>query len=188
MKKTIFNTEYTQTNFKNLISKDSYRDNLHGVYVNAEDKELIVTNSFSLVQFPLKEIDGDINRIISLDSFPTKLSKNEVSTVTLTESETITDIGYQRNTCKLVADKFPDYKAITPSVDMNQPISGIKIDIKLIADIYTSLKPLFGANIPTYFTFNGIDKAISFETDTDINGMTVKGLIMPMLYDRKDKK
>jgi DNA polymerase III sliding clamp (beta) subunit (PCNA family) len=183
MNTIIKNTQYTKQTFTPIVSKDSLRPALSGVYVDTIEQKLIVTDGHKLVQFPFIPEDGaTVSNIVQPDTFPNKKTNFNCITISETSANSETPAGYF--SLSTIDEKYPDYKSVIPNKSHKEAVQCIGVDLKLFADLYQSLKTIRGKSVPVKLTFNGESRAIEFETTNTEAEETIKGLIMPMRLDK----
>lgn len=176
--KTIRNT-LTVSNVKSLVSKNDLQPAMQGVYVDTEAAEVVATDGHKLVLFPLildEQPEQHIKEVVPLECFPAKITNFSYmkfsDTASGTEVETQTDgTTVKRGT---IFETFPNYKSVFPKE--RTPIERIKVDLRLFAELYASLKPITGKSVPVVLEFHGENRAIKFRNHIE----NIHGIIMPM--------
>jgi DNA polymerase III sliding clamp (beta) subunit (PCNA family) len=183
MNTIIKDTQYTKQTFTPLVSKDSFRPALSGVYVDTIEQKLIATDGHKLVQFPFIPEDGSaVSNIVQPETFPIK--KTNFNCITISETSAIRETPERSVTLNTISETYPDYKSVIPNKSHKEAVECIGVDLKLFADLYQSLKTVTGKHVHVKLTFNGENRAIEFETTNTEAEETIKGLIMPMRLDK----
>ena len=172
----IKNTQYTKQTFKPLISNDSLRPALNGVYIDTLNRCMVATDGHKLVKFPFNG-EGNISNVVEIDTFPVK--KTNFNCITISETSAIRETPERSIKLNTISEKYPAYQSVEPKGDP-VPIDSIKIDLKLFHELYQSLKTVTGKNAHIELTFTGKESAIKFKTYTTEPEDTISGLIMPV--------
>jgi hypothetical protein len=172
----IKDTQYTKQTFKPLISNDSFRPALKGVYIDTLNKCMVAADGYKLVKFPFKG-EGNISNVVEIDTFPTK--KTAFSTIRVMEKDSELETPERSIKLNTISEKYPAYESVEPKGGP-VPIESIKIDLKLFHELYQSLKTVTGKNAHVELTFTGKSSAIKFKTHTTEPEDTISGFIMPM--------
>jgi DNA polymerase III sliding clamp (beta) subunit (PCNA family) len=181
---TIINT-LTVANVKNLVSRDDLRPAMNGVYIDTEACEIVATDGHKLVVFPLildEQPKQPIKEIVPVECFPAKISKFSYMKFSETASGSNVEADTDGTTVKrgTIFETFPNYKIVFPKE--RTPIERIKVDLRLFADLYASLKPITGKSVPVVLEFHGQNRGIKFRNHAE----NIHGLIMPMTMTEED--
>ena len=181
-------TEVTSTQLANIVSNDSLRPTMTGVFIDSEFSVIAGTNSHLLMTYPIEIIsDEKISKIVPIEFFNIKkyagkITPKDIQFLEYSLEEDYAKVYYREKLiflCSYIAEdsKYPNYRAVIPTGGKTE-IGEIGVSLKFLKNISDSLPGTFSQKSGT-LSFYGQNRAIKLVFNSD--DLQIVGILMPYM-------